>query len=81
MENQGRNAKQYEQSAKAYVVGVMVLIAISIILFLGLAGCATTKQNLPFATTNRVGKYPVKTNKPVRNNSTWCYRQWGHQGN
>jgi hypothetical protein len=39
------------------------------------------KEHLPFAPKHKYGKLPVKRNKPVKNRTSWTYRQWNHQGN
>jgi len=79
MENltQGRRPAQIKRNEKITFISVVISM---ISLAFALSSCSTTKSALPFATTNRQGEYPVLKNKPVKNNSTWNHRQWGHEG-
>jgi len=58
------------------IIGIVILCVVM------LASCTTYKYNkdMPFATHNRIGKYPTKKNLPVKHRATWTFRQWAHEG-
>ena len=58
----------------------ILLFALCTLLF-ALPTEARPKDKLPFAPKHKYGRLPVKRNKPVKNRTSWTYKQWGHQGN
>ena len=53
---------------------IMILLAIFV-----LSSCAKSNY-LAFAPEGKYGKYPVKKNVPVKQKTTWTFKQWGHEG-
>lgn len=76
--HQGRRPEQVKRNTNIAMFTMLLLIALFTALVL--SSCSTTKTALPFATTNRIGEYPVKKARPVRNNDTWIYHQYKHEG-
>jgi hypothetical protein len=61
---------------------IIILVVVLIIIMVLSLGCSTYHYNQrePFARHERYGKYPTKKNIPVKNKTTWIFKQWGHEG-